>query len=119
MSIAPSNDALLVVLCTCPPRDARRLAEQLVQTRLAACVNILPAVTSVYRWQDDVVDEDEALMIIKTTAERREELFHELAAQHPYTVPEIVSLPSNSVLSSYHAWVIAETTPCSDQNPNS
>ena len=111
MSISSSSDSLRVVLCTCPTREAKSLAQTLVERHLAACVNILPSVQSVYRWQDAVVDEAEAQLVIKTTLQRSEALFSQLAELHPYEVPEIISLPSDSVFPAYLEWVHEQTQP--------
>lgn len=111
MSISPSSDSLRIVLCTCPTGEAKSLARSLVEQRLAACVNILPAIQSVYRWQDAVVDEAEAQLVIKTTTQRSEALFSQLAELHPYEVPEIISLSSDSVLPAYLEWVHEQTQP--------
>lgn len=100
---------LKIVLSTCPQDQARALATSLVEARLAACVNILPQLHSVYRWQGKIVQDDEALLIIKTPAHRETELFAHLAAEHPYEVPEIVSLPTDAVLPDYLNWVQSET----------
>ncbi len=105
MSESPS---LQIVLSTCPRDKAKRLASLLLERHLAACVNVLGSVRSLYRWEGRVVDEAEALMVIKTTSERREELFRVLADEHPYTVPEIVALPTDTVLPAYLAWASQE-----------
>ena len=98
-----------LVLSTCPTDAAESLARGLLENHLAACVNIVPAVRSLYHWQGSIQDEAESLLIIKTTAAKLEELFAWLAAQHPYTVPEIISLPSDTVLPAYAQWVLDQT----------
>ena len=101
---------LLVVLSTFPDAAAARVAaEQLVSERLAACVNVLPGVESIYRWQGKVETSQEVLAVIKTTAERYAELAKRLRELHPYAVPEIVALPAAAVAESYLAWVTANT----------
>lgn len=102
------SSTLQIVLSTCPRDKAKRLAGLLLERHLAACVNVLGSVRSLYRWEGRVVDEAEALMVIKTTAERREELFRVLADEHPYTVPEIVALPTDTVLPAYLDWAVRE-----------
>ena len=77
--------------------------------RLAACVNVLPGVESIYRWQGKVETSQEVLAVIKTTAERYAELAKRLRELHPYAVPEIVALPAAAVAESYLAWVTANT----------
>jgi periplasmic divalent cation tolerance protein len=97
---------LLVILCTCPDEaTASRLAVGLVEEQLAGCVNILPGVRSVYRWQGGISDDAEVLMVIKSLASRFEELESWLLEKHPYEVPEIVALPASRVSASYRAWI--------------
>src|SRR5437016_2071261 len=72
--------------------DAERIAQTLVEKRLAACVNVLPGVLSIYRWKGAVEREMERLLVIKTTEERREETTRLLAAMHPYELPEVLAL---------------------------
>ena len=87
--------------------DARTLARELVEARVAACVNIVPAVHSVYRWEGRVTGDDEQLLVIKTTDARVEELREELFRRHPYDVPEFVVVAVESVSEAYGAWLIA------------
>ncbi len=103
------ND-LLLVLSTCPEDQAQGLARCLVEARLAACVNIISAVRSVYRWEGAVTQENEALLVIKTRPQRQKELFARLQDEHPYAVPEIISLPCDDTLPAYLRWVHEETT---------
>ena len=102
---------VLTVLCTCPDADtAGRLAGGLLDRRLAACVNVLPAIRSIYRWQGETCDDAEALMIIKTTAAAFAELAGWLEANHPYDVPEVLALPVAAGSRAYLDWVKSETT---------
>jgi len=97
---------VLVIMCTCPDEaTASRLASGLVEKQLAACVNILTGVRSIYRWQDETCDDEEVLMIIKSLALRYEEIESWLLEQHPYDVPEVVALPVSSVSDDYLAWL--------------
>jgi periplasmic divalent cation tolerance protein len=82
----------VVVLVTAPARAAGRLAGGLVRSRLAACVNVLPAVTSYYRWEGKLRRGKEALLIAKTRASKFKALERWIAERHPYDVPEVVSL---------------------------
>lgn len=100
-----------VCLSTCPPERADELARILVLERLAACVNILEAVRSHYRWQGEVQCEVEALLVIKTVDSEVERLMTRLADVHPYETPEIVVLPVESAWPPYLAWVTRETGP--------
>jgi periplasmic divalent cation tolerance protein len=102
--------ALEVVLCTAPNRDvARTLARVVVEERLAACVQLVPGVVSVYRWAGEVQEDDEVLMVLKTAADRRAALEARLLALHPYEVPEVVALEAAHVAPRYLDWLLAET----------
>lgn len=99
-----------IILCTCPEEEtARRLAAGLVEQRLAACVNVLPGVTSVYRWQGKVETDSECLMLVKTSEARVAALTQWLHEAHHYELPEIVAVPIVAGLEPYLAWVIDET----------
>lgn len=100
-----------VVMSTVPLESAETLALSLVEQRVAACVNILPKVTSVYRWQGKLHTDDEALLVVKTADERVEHLFAALTQIHPYDVPEIVALDVTSAHAPYADWVASETAP--------
>lgn len=100
----------LVVLVTAPDREvALRLARELVSARAVACVNVVAGVTSVYRWEDRVVEEGEVLLVAKTAPERLADLQRIIAASHPYDVPEVVALRPAAVEERYLAWLSAET----------
>jgi periplasmic divalent cation tolerance protein len=104
-----ADNANLVVLSTFSDGDtAARIARTLVDERLAACVNLVPTVRSVYRWQGAICDEPEALAIIKTTGERYAALAARLAELHPYQVPEILALPVAAGHAPYLAWLAGE-----------
>lgn len=111
---SPSAEAL-VVLCSCPDEGvADRIAHELVSGRLAACVNCLPGVRSIYRWNGGLQDEREVLLAIKTIRNRYEELEMRLKALHPYEVPEIIALPVLAGAASYLAWLSEETRPLAE-----
>ena len=100
----------LVVLCACPDESvAARIAQELVEARLAACVNRLPGMRSVFRWKGALQDEPEVLLAIKTVRSRYEELEMRLKALHPYEVPEIIALPVLAGAAPYLAWLAEET----------
>jgi len=102
---------VLVVLVTCPTRAvARRIATGLVSRRLAACVNVLPTVTSVFRWQGKVDRCQEVLLVIKTTSGRFEHLKRAIVSRHPYETPEIIALPLVRGYAPYLAWVDASVS---------
>jgi len=95
-----------IVLCTCPdPQTAASLAEGLVTRQLAACVNILPAVRSVYRWQGRVEQADETQLIIKSSRTAWPHLEQFILEQHPYEVPEILAIPVAAGLPAYLKWL--------------
>jgi periplasmic divalent cation tolerance protein len=101
-----------LALSTAPDADTgARIARALVEERLAACVNLVPAVRSIYRWQGRVEDEAEVLLVIKTRAERVDALAARLRALHPYELPELVALPVVAGLAPYLDWVAAEAAP--------
>jgi periplasmic divalent cation tolerance protein len=95
-----------VVLVTCPHAEAAAtLARTLVEERLAACGNVLPGLRSIYRWEGEVLDETEVLLLLKTTAARFEALRERVVALHPYQVPEVISLPVEAGHAPYLEWV--------------
>jgi len=97
---------VLVVLCTLPPGDAAAgIARAVVEERLAACVNILPGLRSIYAWEGEIQDQAEQLAIMKTTVDRFEDLRTRLLQLHPYSVPEIVALPVADGHLAYLGWV--------------
>lgn len=99
-----------IVFCTCPDTaSAERIADALVGERLAACVNLLPAVTSVYRWQGKVERASEIQLLIKTTADRLEALGARVAELHPYELPELIAVEARAGLPAYFDWVAAQT----------
>ena len=89
--------------------EARRIARALVEERLAACANILGACHSIYRWQGEVEEAEEAAALFKTRADRAEALIARLAELHSYDVPAAVVWPIRNVLDSYAEWVASET----------
>lgn len=96
----------LVVFCTCGEKgEAQRIARDLVESKLAACVNILPSVQSIYRWQGQVETAQEILLLIKTTPERFPELQQRIMHLHSYETPEIIALPVSIGSDKYLAWI--------------
>lgn len=101
-----------VLLVTAPDLEcARALARGLVERRLAACVNLVPGLESIYRWQGAIESAKEVLLVVKTGAARVGEIERFLAAEHPYDVPECIALEPASVERSYLAWLLAEAAP--------
>jgi periplasmic divalent cation tolerance protein len=85
--------------------DAERLARALVERRLAACVNVVPGLVSIYRWKGGIERDEERLLVVKTQAEKVEELRAVLVALHPYELPELVVLPVETGHPPYLAWI--------------
>lgn len=90
---------------------AEAAARQLVAARLVACGNILPAMVSIYRWEDKVERADEVVLLLKTTAALAEQVVEAVRAGHPYDVPAVFILPVEGTHPAFLAWVGAETTP--------
>lgn len=103
---------LSLVLVNTPPADAERIAKALVEARLAACVNVVPAVKSFYRWEGKLEDATESTLLIKTQKALLPELTEAVKAIHPYSVPEVIALDIDGAAGNadYLAWVRAETT---------
>ena len=106
---APVNGAtrsLAVVLTTVSNEEqAASLASALVERRLAACVNIVRGVRSIYRWKGEICKDEECLLVIKTAADRFPDLCHTIRELHPYELPEIVLLPIAGADADYAAWL--------------
>lgn len=99
-------DELRTVLMTTPDGETgARIARLLVEERLAACANIVPNVTSIYRWEGEVQESQEVLLILKTTAARTRDLTRRAVELHPYDVPEVLALPVLSGFEPYLDWV--------------
>jgi periplasmic divalent cation tolerance protein len=102
----------VVVLSTVgTAEDAARVARALVERRLAACVNVVPAVRSIYRWKGRVEEDEERLLVIKTRRDRIEALREALVALHPYELPEAIVLPIEAGHPPYLAWLDESVTP--------
>jgi periplasmic divalent cation tolerance protein len=97
---------MIIVLTTSPNNEeAERLARRIVEARLAACVQVLPPMKSFYFWENAVQDESENLLLIKTLAEKYDELETFLKSNHSYTTPEIVAVRAERVSGDYLKWL--------------
>lgn len=106
----------LLVFTNLPDRpSAERLAQSLVEGRLAACVNILAPCRSVYRWKGQVENAEEHLILVKTTRDRYAALEAVIRAGHPYELPEIIAVSLAAGFPAYLDWVVAETRPLDPQ----
>ena len=105
-------ETIRIVLCTFPSAEAaRQIGTALVEKQLAACVNLIPGAESIYRWQGKVESAAEIVAIFKTTATVYPEFERELAALHPYDVPEIVALEPAAVAETYASWLFSNAAP--------
>ena len=107
----PGDDAIVVFMTAANGEEATRLADLLVGAHLAACVQILPAMESVYRWEGKIERQSEILLIAKTTTAKFAELEREVRALHSYETPEIVAVPMIAGSSPYLAWLIDSLNP--------
>ncbi|MDB5969796.1 MAG: divalent-cation tolerance protein CutA [Hydrocarboniphaga sp.] len=105
------SETALLVYVTCPPASAEAIAVALVEAHVAACVNILPSVRSVYRWKGGVQHDEESLLMIKTVQSRFEALREAVLAQHPDELPEIIAVRWDASHEPYRQWVVDTTRP--------
>jgi len=97
---------VIIIYCTVPDTaTGERIAQRLVEYRLAACVNLLPGATSVYRWKGRVEKETESLLMIKARAADYKSVEAAIRSQHPYELPEIIAVPVSNGLAEYLDWV--------------
>jgi periplasmic divalent cation tolerance protein len=101
-----TEESQCLVLCTCPDQaTARQLADKLVEIQLAACVNIVSGLESVYRWQGRIEHDQELLLLIKTRRQAVEQLSDAIRALHPYELPEVIAVPIVAGLNPYLQWI--------------
>ena len=105
-----SAEAIVVMMTAASPDEASRIAEMLVGARLAACVQILTEIESVYRWQGEVKREKEILIVAKTVRSQFAELESTVRALHSYETPEIVALAITAASEPYLKWLIDESS---------
>ncbi|MFA5507488.1 MAG: divalent-cation tolerance protein CutA [Vulcanimicrobiota bacterium] len=104
LEVTEENEAL-VALITVPGEHAEKLSSALLESRSAACVNVIEGLTSVYRWKGEICRDPETLLVVKTTSEKRQAVAEVLTAHHPYEEPELIFLPIQSGSRSYLAWL--------------
>lgn len=100
------SDAIVVFMTSGNADEARRIANELVERRLAACVQILPEIESVYRWNGEVQRETEILLLAKTTAAQFDDLEKAVREIHSYDTPEIVAIPMAHISEPYRSWLV-------------
>lgn len=98
----------IIVFVTCPSQDAVRIATQIVESKLAACVNVLPEIQSIYRWQGEVCRDTETLLLIKSNREIWDRLEKRLRELHSYDVPEMICVPIENGHGPYLEWLNAQ-----------
>jgi periplasmic divalent cation tolerance protein len=106
-----ARDAIVVLVTAANVEEATRLAERLVETHLAACVQVLPQINSIYRWKGAIEHQAEVLLLIKTAQSRFQELEREVRALHSYETPEIIALPVTASSAPYLEWLMASFAP--------
>ena len=101
-----AKDEYLLVMCTFPSADeARQIGTQLLELQVAACVNLIPQVESIFRWKGEIQSESEALALIKTTVNNYQEIEARLQELHPYDTPEVIAVPVDRGSTAYLNWV--------------
>jgi len=103
-----ATGALVVLTTVSSVEDARQLVTALVHERVIACGTILPAATSIFRWKNEVKEESEAVVLLKTDASRWDALVAAVRARHPYEVPELLAFPAERGLQAYLDWLERE-----------
>lgn len=99
-----------LVFCNCPNLEtAKKIARTLIEEHLAACINCVPGLLSVYRWQNQIEEQAEVLLLIKTSQTRFQALKARILALHPYELPEIVAVDVSAGHPPYLDWVTSET----------
>jgi len=99
------TDKIVVVSTCASPEEAGKIARTLVEKRLAACVNILPAIRSIFRWKDAIEDDQETLLLIKSSRALFNDLRAEIERLHSYEIPEAIAIPIVDGLERYLEWM--------------
>ncbi len=102
------TDKIVVLSACASAEEAQRMAHALVEKRLAACVNIMPGVRSVYRWKEAIEEEEEVLLVVKSSRALLDELREEIERLHSYEVPEVIALPVVDGSERYLSWMNRE-----------
>lgn len=100
-----------ILFVTCPPGEAESLAGKLVEEKLVACVNIIPRIKSVYWWEDKIQNDEESLLVMKTTPDLVPTVIARVRELHSYEVPEVISLPIEAGNEAYLKWIGDVTRP--------
>jgi len=103
------EDFIIILVTTSSEEEGRKIAQVLVEKRIAACVNIINDIESIYRWKGKISDEKEVLLLIKTRKKLYKSVEEEIRKLHSYEVPEIIALPIISGSKDYLYWIDSET----------
>ncbi|MCK4903781.1 MAG: divalent-cation tolerance protein CutA [Candidatus Marinimicrobia bacterium] len=106
-----NKKTILILNTVATTNEGKRIASDLIEKKLAACVNILPKMTSVYRWENKVHNEDEFLLIIKTAKHLEQEVYNYIRDNHSYDVPEIITLDIKNIDKKYSEWLNSSIKP--------
>tara|TARA_X000000368_G_C22928082_1_gene666224 strand:- start:674 stop:1003 length:330 start_codon:yes stop_codon:yes gene_type:complete len=98
-------DFAFIITTVSTEKEGRMIANELVQNKLAACVNIVPKVHSVYEWENQIQNDEELLLLIKTTKEREKDIYHTVESLHSYDTPELITIPINHGSQPYLQWL--------------
>lgn len=98
-------DFAFIITTVSTEKEGRMIANELVQNKLAACVNIVPKVHSVYEWENQIQNDEELLLLIKTTKEREKDIYHTVESLHSYDTPELITIPINHGSQPYLKWL--------------
>jgi periplasmic divalent cation tolerance protein len=109
-ALAQPSDLVLMLTTVPDAETGERLARHLLEERVIACANLIPGLTSIYRWEGSVQSEPEVLMVIKTPRRVMEQAARRIAELHPYDVPEVVVVSVEAGLEAYCRWVTSETS---------
>jgi len=105
-----SDDSPVIILTTTGSEDdAQRIAREIVSENLAACVNLIPAVRSIYKWKGELHDDAEQLLVVKTVRRRLDAVKRRILELHPYDVPELIVLDVDDVDEAYLQWMTEST----------
>jgi periplasmic divalent cation tolerance protein len=109
--IVPATDVRLILTTVASRDEAEGIAHALVDEHLAACVNVIPGLASIYRWQGNVEEAEEILLLIKTTAIQLDQVEAALSRLHAYEVPEFLVLTPESAAKPYLDWLLQSSAP--------
>ncbi|SPP65036.1 divalent-cation tolerance protein CutA [Nitrospira lenta] len=107
MSIA-KNKIIIIFVTVHDQKEGRRISKEILTSRLAACVNIIPGIQSMYQWKGKIVQEKEAMLVLKTTRSRYRKLEQKIKQLHSYEVPEVIAIPLICGSPQYIEWVAKE-----------